>query len=60
MAFWCLLLHRTSRDTWWLHVRSNPVRHLLEYINSKLDPDFRDMIRWPMQEIGLPGSTDES
>lgn len=60
MAFWCLLLHRANQQgRWWLHVNQfNKVRDLLGHIHGLLAPEARDLISWPVQEIGLPGDPD--
>lgn len=55
MALWCLLLHRAEQGRWWLHVNFKEVSELLGCLYSLLGSEARDLISWPVEEIGLPG-----
>ncbi|KAK6954736.1 hypothetical protein Daesc_004705 [Daldinia eschscholtzii] len=49
MAFWCVLLHRVE-DRWWLKERVKP---LLMKIEELVPQEYRHLITWPMEEIGI-------
>ncbi|KAI2784592.1 hypothetical protein F4815DRAFT_128438 [Daldinia loculata] len=49
MAFWCVLLHRVE-DRWWLKERVNP---LLIKIEELVPPEYRYLMTWPMEEVGI-------
>ncbi|KAH6867191.1 hypothetical protein B0T10DRAFT_502562 [Thelonectria olida] len=51
MSFWCVLLNRLDRKYW---LRSDSVpQAILGVIKSYLPPEFLELIRWPVHEIGL-------
>ncbi|OTB13676.1 hypothetical protein K445DRAFT_319893 [Daldinia sp. EC12] len=49
MAFWCVLLHRVE-DRWWLKERVKP---LLMKIEELVPQEYRYLITWPMEEVGI-------
>ncbi|KAI0893297.1 hypothetical protein F4806DRAFT_203336 [Annulohypoxylon nitens] len=49
MAYWCVLLHRVQ-DRWWL---KDKVKPLLVKIQELLPPQYRSLIEWPLEEIGI-------
>lgn len=53
MAFWCVLLHRAEQGRWWMSLRKE--RGLLGCVAELLGPEGRDLIRWPLEEIGITG-----
>ncbi|KAH8696715.1 putative C6 transcription factor [Talaromyces proteolyticus] len=49
LAHFCILLHMMN-DFWW--IKEWP-RQLLQSIHTLFDPYWRDIIRWPMEVVGV-------
>ncbi|KAI1376501.1 hypothetical protein F4677DRAFT_79971 [Hypoxylon crocopeplum] len=56
MAFWCLLIHRVE-DRWWLKGKMAP---LLLKIEELVPLEYRSLMAWPMEEVGVYPKTDMS
>ncbi|PSR94331.1 hypothetical protein BD289DRAFT_480637 [Coniella lustricola] len=52
MAFWCVLLNRAEKGTWWMQFRK--VRNMLQFIADMLEPDTRALIQWPLDQLLAP------
>ncbi|EKG11820.1 C6 transcription factor, putative [Macrophomina phaseolina MS6] len=54
-GFYSALLHRLN-SVWWVKGRGT---HLISLIYRQLDPYYRSLLRWPIEEIGRQYSRDK-